>query len=180
MQRVVVVGPPGSGKTTVARTISRRLGLPHTELDSLWWDPNWTEAGARLFSDRAQVVVENESWVVDGNYYSTGARDTIWSRADTLVWLDLARWVTVPRVVRRTLVRGVRHTELWSGNRESVRLAFRPDSIIVYAMRAHPKYNQRYEGLDADPSLRHLTWIRLTSPGAVRRWVRTLAVESTR
>ena len=117
MLRVVVVGPPGSGKTTVAAMLARRLGLSHVELDSLWWEPNWTEAGPELFQSRLRAVIAAESWVLDGNYFSVGARDVVWPRADTIVWLDHARWVTVPRVLRRTIVRGLRRTELWSGNR---------------------------------------------------------------
>lgn len=174
MRRVVVVGPPGSGKTTVAHRIARMLVLPHVELDSLWWDPNWTEAGAEKFCERVLPVVQGDSWVVDGNYFSVGARDVIWPRADTVVWLDQARWVTIQRIVRRTLVRSVRRTELWSGNRESIGLALRPDSLIWYAWRNHPKYNRRYEGLDADPSLAHLTWVRLRAPRDVRRWLASL------
>src|SRR5438874_9038269 len=107
MQRIVVVGPPGSGKTTVAREIALRLRLTHVELDSVWWEPNWTEAGAELFSARAAEIVTNDAWVLDGNYFTVGARDVIWPRADTIVWLDLARWVTVPRIVKRTFLRGV-------------------------------------------------------------------------
>jgi adenylate kinase family enzyme len=112
--------------------------------------------------------------VLDGNYFSVGARDVIWPVADTIVWLDMPRWVTVPRVVKRTLWRGVTRQELWSGNRESLKLALRPDSIIRFAYDAHPKYNKRYEGLADDPELAHLRWFRLKSPAAVRRFFREL------
>ena len=174
MMRIVVVGPPGSGKTAVGRALSEKLGLPHTELDSLWWEPNWTEAGADAFKERAVDVVSQDGWVLDGNYFSVGASEVIWPRADTIVWLDHARWVTVPRVVRRTIVRGITRRELWSGNRESLRLALSPHSIIWYAWRAHPKYNQRYEGLEDDPKLSHVAWIRLKTPRDVRRWLSTI------
>jgi adenylate kinase family enzyme len=179
VNRIVVVGPPGSGKTTVARAISRSLWLPHTELDSLWWGPNWTEAGAEAFGERVRVIVERDRWVVDGNYFSVGGRDLIWPLADTVVWLDLARWVTVSRVVRRTVSRGIQRSELWSGNRESIRLALRPDSIVRYAWRAHPKNNIRYADLSDDPNFAHLTWVRLSSPKAARRWIRALSPSRT-
>jgi adenylate kinase family enzyme len=173
MQRIVVVGPPGSGKTTVGREIAERLALSHIELDSIWWEPDWIEAGAELFSERAAKIATDDAWVLDGNYFTVGARDVIWPRADTIVWLDFPRWVTVPRVVRRTFVRGIRRTELWSGNRESLKLALRPDSIILFAWTAHPKYNKRYEELETDPDFAHLNWVRLRSPRDVRRWLAT-------
>ena len=169
MDRVVVVGPPGSGKTTAAAAIAKRLCAPHTELDSLWWDPNWTEVGTDTFRARLAPVVAADRWVLDGNYTSAGAADLAWPRAELVVWLDLGRWVTVPRVVRRTFTRAARRQELWNGNRETVRLALRPDSIIWYAWREHPKYNRRYEGLATAGS--HPTWVRLRSPRAVRRWL---------
>jgi adenylate kinase family enzyme len=177
VERVVVVGPPGSGKTRVAQSLAETLAYSHVELDSLWWEPHWTEAGSEVFSRRAAEIVAGERWIVDGNYFSVGAREVIWPRADTIVWLDQPRWITVPRVVRRTLIRGVRRTPLWSGNRESLRLALRPDSIIRYAIREHPKYNHRYQGLDQDASLAHLTWVQLRTPRDVRRWLAALSTE---
>ncbi|MEY2424143.1 MAG: hypothetical protein QOI95_4210 [Acidimicrobiaceae bacterium] len=173
MKRVVVVGPPGSGKTTVAQAAATRLGLPHVEMDSLWWEPHWMEAGAAVLAERLQVVAADDEWVVDGNYFSVGSREVLWPRADTIVWLDHSRWVTMPRVIRRTVIRAVRRTELWSGNRESLRRALRADSIIRFAWRAHPTY-RRYESLDTDPEFAHLTWIRLRTPRAVRRWLASL------
>lgn len=170
----MVVGPPGSGKTTTAKLLSARLGLPHTELDGLWWEPNWVEAGSELFIERLRDVIGGDRWVLDGNYFSVGARDVLWPTADTIVWLDFPRWVTVPRVLKRTLKRGLLRTELWSGNRESIKLALRPDSIVRFAYTAHPKYNKRYEGLETDPAFAHLGWFRLKTPAAVRRFLRGL------
>jgi adenylate kinase family enzyme len=163
MRNVVVVGPPGSGKTTVGARVARQLGLRHVEVDALWWEPNWTEADLDVFRARLASTIAAEGWVLDGNYFSNGMREVVWPRADTIVWLDLARWVTIPRVVWRTGWRAARRMELWSGNRESLRLALRPDSIIVYAWKAHPKYNRRYETLEVDPNLAHVTWVRRRS-----------------
>ena len=170
MNRVVVVGAPGCGKTTTARAISAALNLPHTELDGLWWEPNWVEAGEARFTERAKAVVGEKRWVLDGNYFSVGAREVIWPAADTIVWLDLPRHIAVPRVIRRSLVRAGTRKELWNGNREGWNV-LQPDSIIRFAWTAWPKYGERYREIMATGEFAHLDWVHLRTPGEIRRWV---------
>jgi adenylate kinase family enzyme len=171
VDRVVVVGPAGSGKTTLAARVGVACDLPHTELDALWWDPDWTEVGADEFRRRLAPVVARDRWVVCGNYYTIGSRDLVWPRADTIVWLDLAKWRTVSRIVLRTLRRSLTRVELWSGNRETVRTILGHDELLRFAWREYPKYRRRYSAIRDDPGLAHLTVIRLGSPRSVRAWL---------
>lgn len=170
MNRVVVVGAPGCGKTTTARAIAKALDLPYKELDSLWWDPNWTEAGAETFTARASEVTAKERWVVDGNYFSVGAREAIWPRADTIVWLDLPRRIAVPRVLRRSFRRALTREELWNGNKEGWNI-LRPDSVIRFAWTAWPKYGERYRELIATGEFDNVAWVHLRSPAEIQRWL---------
>ena len=61
-QRIAVVGTTGSGKTTTARWISQRLGLPHVELDALHWDPDWTPAPPDVFRERTARALSGDIW----------------------------------------------------------------------------------------------------------------------
>ncbi len=61
------------------------LGVPHVELDSLHWEPGWTEADPEVLRRRVEAALSTDGWVVDVNY--SAVRDLIWPRADTLVWL---------------------------------------------------------------------------------------------
>ena len=70
MTRVVVVGSTGSGKTTLARQLSRLLDVPHTELDALNWEANWTAAPTDVFRQRRRAVWVREYQV------AAGQRDT--------------------------------------------------------------------------------------------------------
>ncbi len=109
---------------------------------------------------------------MDGNY--SAVRPIVWARADTVVWLDLPRRTVIRQVVWRTLRRAVTRQELWNGNRESLRnfLTWDPEeSIISWAWHNHGKYRDRYGAAAADPAYAHLTFVRLTSRGAITRFL---------
>lgn len=111
--RIVVVGTSGAGKTTMARAIASAVGLPYTELDGLYWGPNWTALGAANpaeFRRRVAAATSPETWVIDGNY--SVARDLIWRRATHLVWLDYSRGRVMYRVIKRSIVRALDQKEL--------------------------------------------------------------------
>lgn len=122
LRRVSVAGIPGAGKTTFARALTARLGLPHVELDALHHGPGWQEATPDELRARVEAAfaAAPEGWIADGNYESK-VGDLIVSRADTFVWLDMPLPLALGRVARRTASRLVRRTELWSGNRETLR-----------------------------------------------------------
>jgi adenylate kinase family enzyme len=65
-----VIGSTGSGKTTFARALAQRLGIPHIELDALFWQPNWTMTAPDEFKQRVAAALGAGEWVVDGNYNS--------------------------------------------------------------------------------------------------------------
>jgi adenylate kinase family enzyme len=71
LQRIVVVGTTGSGKTTLAGQLSERLGSPHIELDELNWGPNWTMRPDDVFRKSADEATSRDRWVLDGNYGRT-------------------------------------------------------------------------------------------------------------
>jgi adenylate kinase family enzyme len=172
-RRIVVVGTSGSGKTTIARNIARKLGIKRIELDELHWGPNWTEEPDELFRQRVAKALQAEAWVVDGNY--SVVRDIVWPRADTVVWLNYRLGVVMSRVVRRTFARILRREVLWHGNRESFRSAVMSrDSIILWALTTYGRNRHRYSQVPADPQYSHITFIELRSPREARRWLDSL------
>ena len=77
--RAIVIGTSCSGKTTVASRISQVCGIPHIELDALFWGPNWTEPARDEFLEKVRSEVSADEWVLDGNYGY--AREFTWPRA---------------------------------------------------------------------------------------------------
>ena len=169
MQRVSVVGVPGSGKTTVGRSLSRAMGVPFIELDGLFHEPGWAEPPAEEFRARVADEIEVDAWVVDGNYHVV--QEGIWERADTVVWLDLPRAVIMRRVVVRTLRRALTREELWNGNREPLTNFYRwnPEyNIIRWAWVKYPEYIRRYgSAMEASRRRSDIEWIRLSSDNDV-------------
>ena len=99
MQRVMVIGSPGAGKSTLARAIAERLELPLIHLDAEYWQAGWAETPPEQWRDRAAELVAREQWVIDGNY--GGSMDLRLARADVVVWLDYPTGVSLARALRR-------------------------------------------------------------------------------
>ncbi|RYJ05137.1 MAG: AAA family ATPase [Actinomycetales bacterium] len=151
MQRILVAGTTGTGKTTVARAVAERLGLPRTELDALFHGPGWTPRPE--FLDEVRALAASERWVTEWQYPS--ARPLLAARAELVVWLDLPVHLTMRRLVRRTVRRRLRREQLWNGNVEAplwtvltdddhvVRWAWRTRHLLAElvpaAQREHPR-----------------------------------------
>jgi adenylate kinase family enzyme len=154
----------------LASALAARLGCPHIELDAIFHQPGWTELEDEEFVRRVREATEPPRWVVDGNY--SIVHDTVWSRADTVAWFDLPLPIVMFRVIRRTLGRVFRRTELWNGNKEpwSNLWSLDPDtSIIAWAATQHRRYRERYAAAEVDPRWSALTFVRLRSQHDVDR-----------
>jgi len=144
--------------------------MPHVELDSLNWGPDWTEVPVELFRDRVGTALHGDSWVVDGNY--SKVRDIVWSRADTVVWLDFPLWLILWRLVRRTFQRTLTREELWGGNRERFREQFfSRSSLLLWALQTYRRRRRGYPQLLAKPEYAHLRQVRLQSPRETATWL---------
>lgn len=172
VRRISVIGSSGSGKTTVARDLAIRLGIPHLELDAIHHLPGWTPLETNEFRGQVTDFTNGNAWVVDGNY--SNVRDVVWQRADTVVWLDYPRWLVMRRLVPRTLRRLITRQELWNSNRESLSNLYSRDpeqNVILWSWTHHSLYRQRFAGDQQDPRWDHLAFVRLSSPRTTQRFV---------
>jgi len=168
--RIVVLGTAGSGKSTLARDLARRLDAAYVELDAFRHGPNWRETPDDIFRQRARDAVSGDAWVVDGNY--TLARDIIWRRATTIVWLDYPFPIVFWRLFRRTMLRGVLRTRLWNDNREDLwRHFLTKDSLFYWAVKTHWRRRKTLPAAFALPEHAHLQVIRHHTAQETRRWL---------
>lgn len=87
MQRVMIIGCPGAGKSTFARALAEKTGLPLIYLDMIWHKPDRTHISRDEFDLRLAEILRGDSWILDGHYSRTLA--TRYAACDTVFWLDL-------------------------------------------------------------------------------------------
>jgi adenylate kinase family enzyme len=169
VQRVLIAGSSGAGKSHLARIVAARLKLPYVELDSLYHGPNWTPRPEFLADVRR--VAAKPRWVSECQYAS--ARPILLARADTLIWLDFRRLTVMHRVIRRSLIRAATRRPFFNGNTETFRSWLDPEHPIRWSWSRHPELADRIRTEAAAHPAAEL--VRLRSPRQVRRWVRGLS-----
>jgi len=165
VQRVVIVGSGGAGKSTLARTLASRTGLPVVHLDEHFWHPGWVETPSDEWRRLQRELFAPAQWIADGNY--SASLDVRLPRADTVIFLDFPTWRTVPRILRRAL-----------GHRgEAIQAAGCPERldlqflmwVVNYRRRSRPRVVDAIERFAPHADL-HV----LRSPRAVRAFLATI------
>jgi adenylate kinase family enzyme len=166
VERVLVIGSPGAGKSTLSVEVARLAGLPLIHLDRLHWKPGWVESGREEFDSKLRDVLAGERWVIDGNYGRTLPLRL--TRADTVIDLDLPRWQCVLGILRRAAAhRGKTRSDMADGCPERIDWEF-----LAYTLRFGGGGRRRLEA-----SLRRFNGRRITlrSRREVRAFVAGLA-----
>jgi adenylate kinase family enzyme len=125
VKRVVVLGPVGAGKSSLATALSKRTKVPVIHLDLLFWRAGWTPAPREQAREALRAAVAGERWILDGNFLpdETDGWCERFERADTVVFLDVPRRTWLRRVVGRVVRdRGARRPDLPDGCEEGLSL----------------------------------------------------------
>ena len=86
MKKVIVIGCPGSGKSTFSKSLHKATGIPLFHLDVLFWNADKTTVEKAVFLDRLSKILRDETWIIDGNYGST--MELRMQACDTVIFLD--------------------------------------------------------------------------------------------
>jgi adenylate kinase family enzyme len=158
MERVVILGPVGSGKSRLAANFAERTKLPVIHMDLLFWRAGWTPAPREEARQALRQAVAGERWILDGNFLSDtdDGWDERFERADTVVFLDVPRRTCLRRVVRRVLRdRGARRPDLPEGCDEGLGLDV-IRWIWSYPRRERPRVLRLLERAERFAAVHHL------------------------
>ena len=99
LRRWAIIGCGGSGKSTFARALGERTGLPVIHLDRFYWGPGWVKSSTPEWEQRVAELARRDEWIIDGNY--GGTMDIRLAAAHGIVFLDYARRVCLTGALRR-------------------------------------------------------------------------------
>ena len=168
MERVLVIGGCGAGKTTFSLRLAEKTGLPATHLDSLFWTGHWEERPREEFDALLMEVLRKPRWIIDGNYGRTIPLRA--SFCDTLIFLDVSMPVCILSIIKRVLKNhGKTRPDMGGDCPERFDLGF-----LLYAMRMPGKVRTRFFQMQQDPAFSHVEFIRLRGRKAAKQYLKTL------
>lgn len=168
--RILVYGVTGSGKTALAARISASTGIPWHSVDDLTWEPGWIPVPADEQRRRIEAICSGDRWVLDTAYGRW--LEIPLARVELIVALDFPRWLSLSRLIRRTVARAIDGRPICNGNHESFRQMFSRDSIIAWHFRSFSRKRQRVRAWEVDPPVPQV--VRLTSPQEAMDWLARL------
>jgi adenylate kinase family enzyme len=170
MRRIVIIGPLGAGKSTLAVELGRILEIPVHHLDTLYWGDTWTAPSPAEWDGLLDRLVAGDSWIIDGNFSSSLPRRL--AAADTVVYLDAPRLTSAVQATKRRLFHRWRPGPGVAGGARPMFNAQLFRWIWVYRRETRP---QLFEQLAAPPVAGKTVFLR--NRRDVRRFLASVAAD---
>ncbi|MEN8237317.1 MAG: DNA topology modulation protein [Pseudomonadota bacterium] len=139
INRIMIFGRSGSGKSTFALKLHQKLGFPVYHLDRYFFVQNWQERDYQEFMDIQQKLVAQEQWIIDGTQVKS--LETRYQRADVCIYFNYPFWRCLWRIVKRRLRKDSRILDRAEGCPEKIAW-----KLIVYTWR----FRERVQGATAN------------------------------
>ncbi|MCP4567053.1 MAG: AAA family ATPase [FCB group bacterium] len=101
VKRILIIGNPGAGKSTLAMQLGLIMNLPVIHLDKYFWQKGWVAMESEKWRDNVREMVSRKEWIIDGNF--DGSLDVRLPRADAVIFLDFPTHVCLWRVSKRIM-----------------------------------------------------------------------------
>ena len=139
MKRIIVIGCPGSGKTTLSKVLAQKLNLPLIHLDRIQWKGNWECIRSDEFDNILRAEINKPQWIIDGNYNRTIPMRL--EQCDTVIYLDYPACVCFFSALKRVITNFGRVRDDMGGN---CRERFDPTFfwfILTFNIKNRKKYH---------------------------------------
>jgi adenylate kinase family enzyme len=100
-ERIMVIGSPGSGKSTFSRQLAEITGIPLIHLDKEYWKSGWIETSRAEWTSKQKSLISGDKWIIDGNY--GGTMEIRIEKAETIICFKLSRVVCILSYFKRVL-----------------------------------------------------------------------------
>ena len=175
--RVLFYGVTGSGKSSAARADAEAAGLPEFSADDhIGWLPGWQQPSTAQQRKAAARIAAQDRWVLDSAYGVW--RDLVVPRAELIVGLDYPRWLSLGRLIRRSLRRVLTRQPVCNGNVETLARLVAKDSIVLWHFKSFKRKQAVLRELHADPTMPAVLVFR--RPRDLDAWLKQLAVVAGR
>lgn len=166
MERILIIGCGGAGKSTLARQLGEKLLLPVVHLDKLFWHPGWVESTKEEIDGKIMAELQKPRWIIDGNYNRTLAQRMQY--CDAVIYLDFSRVACLWGVCKRVLTSyGKVRPDMGEGCPERFDWAF-----LQWVWRFNKQNRQRYYRLLNEAE--GIETIVLKNRRMVRRFLKSL------
>ena len=163
MERIVIIGCGGAGKSTLARQLGEKLQIPVVHLDKLFWRPGWEQVSPEEFDELHRAELAKEKWIIDGNFNRT-MEERI-ARCDTVIYLDFSRYACLWGVLKRVITTyGTVRQDMGEGCPERIDWEF-----LMWVWSFNKNKRERYYGLLNEVT--HARTIVLKNRRAVKRFL---------
>jgi len=166
MKRIMIIGCPGSGKSTLSKQLAMKLKLPLVHLDQMYWKSNWQPISNEIFDELLLREVEKDEWIIDGNYSRTISMRL--EKCDTIIYLDYHRMTCLLGVLKR-VIKGYGKTREDMGENCPERLDW---SFLKYVWTFNQRRREEYLRLLRCQKDKRVIILRYRSDGA--KFIRSL------
>jgi adenylate kinase family enzyme len=174
--RVLFYGVTGSGKSSAAHAYAAASGLPEVSADDdIGWLPGWQQRSVEQQREIATDVAARDSWVLDSAYGVW--RDIVVPRAELVVALDYPRWLSLGRLIRRSVRRVVTRQPVCNGNVETLARLFAKDSIFYWHFNSFARKKRVFRAWQADPDMPPVLVFR--KPRELDNWLTQVATATS-
>jgi len=105
MRKITIIGCAGSGKTTFAKKLSKKLDLPLHTIDSIYYRENWEKLSQDELRDKLVSIMKTDGWIIDGQY--TKHIPLRLEFVDTVIFFDISKLIAIQRILKRYVMQKI-------------------------------------------------------------------------